>query len=452
MPDAEPSPILLNWVRPLKELSGRFSFPRPDTLRGVVYRFIWEGSFASIFSVITQGGLLIAFATYLKASHWQISLISAMVFIVMPMQVILGKYFNEYPFRKKYALITATIGRFLWIGPMVLAILQPKNAIWWFILFTFLVNLSLTVSALCWLSWIGDLIHKEIRGRFFGLRQRWMSFANVITLLLAGIFMDWMKAKGMEGLGYYTLGIVALIAGFLSIYLMLNIPNTLRLRENFTTQNQSIQIAWKHPEYRYVLLGFAGWYAAIGFAGPYWAVHMLTYLKFSFFLLTGYGALFTITMAVVSPIVGKWIDRSNDFFVLVIGMLCLASLSIFWLFITPQFLIPIIPEIIITAIGWSAIQITSATIPLKYSTEESRNAFISALSAVTGIGFAIGAILGGWMMDTIAHFRGNLYSIPIYPTHFAFAVTAIFRFLIAIYFYFLLKKFLMRKVSESVVY
>ncbi|MCX7835049.1 MAG: MFS transporter [bacterium] len=452
MPDAEPSPIVLTWVRPLKELSGRFSLPKANTFRGVFFRFIWEGTFASVFSVITQGGLLIALATYLKAGHWQISLISAMVFIVMPLQLILGNYLNSYSTRKRNTILTATIGRCLWIGPIILAVLQPKHAVWWFILFVFLMNLFLTLSALCWLSWVGDLIHKEIRGRFFGIRQRWMSTANVVTLVVAGIFMDWMKLQKLEGLGHFTIGTLAILAGLISTYLMIGIPKQLRSRNGVTDQNLQIHLAWKHPEYRSVLLGFAGWYAAIGFAGPYWAVHMLTYLKFSFTLLTGYGALFTITMAIVSPIVGKWIDKNNDFSVLIIGMLCLATLSIFWLFITPQFLFPIIPEIIITAIGWSAIQITSSTIPLKYSNESTRSSFISALAAVTGIGFTIGSLMGGWMMETISHCQGRFLSIPIYPTHFAFAMTAVFRFVIAIYFYLLLKKLVQGVKRESLVY
>lgn len=452
MPDAEPSPFFLGWYRPLKEMGGRFSLPKANTLRGVFYRFVWEGAFASVFTIPTQGGLLIAFATFLNASHWQVSLISAMVFVVMPMQSFLGKYLNHYESRKKNTLVTAVIGRFLWIGPMILAITYPQGAVWWLLLFVFLMNLSLTLSVLCWLSWVGDLISKEIRGRFFGARQRWMSVSNVILFISAGLFMDWMKSRHQEGLGYYFLGIVSLTAGIVSLYLMLQVPRRLREKDAVNSNEYGLSIAWKNHEYRLILYGFGGWYFAIGFAGPYWAVHMLTYLQFSFTLLTAYGALFTITMAFVSPIVGRWIDKKDDLMVLVIGMLCLASLSIFWIFITPSFLYPIIPEIIITAIGWSTIQITSSTIPLKYSNESTRNAYLSALAMVTGVGFTVGSIFGGWMMDSITSYRGLLFSVPLYPTHFAFAITAILRLSVAIYFFIFLKQITSRKLSESPVY
>jgi len=317
---------------------------------------------------------------------------------------------------------------------MALVWWKPHHAILWLLFFVFLQNVAFTVSALCWLSWVGELIVVDLRGRFFGARQRLASTFNVVSLIGAGMLLDKMKADGKEDLGHVTIGAIAVVMGLISAYLLNQVPKTLRPSATVVVEETSKVSPWKDAAYRKIMIGFGGWYAAVGFAGPYWAVHMLTHLKFGYTMLAGYGAGFTIMMALVSPMAGRWIDKYGDFGIVTTGMICLSSVPIYWLFITPAFPYPIIIEIIVTAFGWAAVQLTSSTIPLRYSTPQTRNRYLAGLSMASGVGFTIGAICGGLMMDGIDTARGFLFGIPMFPTHFAFACTGLLRFVIAVYF------------------
>ncbi|MDK9701296.1 MAG: MFS transporter [bacterium] len=425
---------LMNIFRPLTRLSGRFSLPPPKSLRGVFHRLVWESSIASGFTVITAGGLLIGLAKYLDAANWQISLLNAMVFLVMPFQTILGGFFNRPPIRKEVVIITAAIGRVLWIAPMMLVLWKPQHAVWWLLIFVFAMNLAFTISQLCWLSWVGDLIAVDLRGRFFGARQRGASIVNIISLLSAGALLDWMRKSGREDMGHFLLGCAAILAGMVSLFLLTKIPRTIRTRTEKITEFTVDVHPWNDPPYRRVMIGFGCWYTAVGFAGPYWAVHMLTYLDFGYTALTAYGAFFTVMMALVSPRAGKWVDKHGDHDVATVGMIALSTVSMFWIFITKNVWFMIIPEVIVTAFGWAAVQLTSSTLPLRYSNELTRNKYVAHLAMVQGVGFTVGSIIGGSLMDVWASSRGMLFGMPIYPTHFAFAMTAVLRWTTAMYF------------------
>jgi len=439
-PDIDPYSLLTSSMRPLRRLSGLFVLPPRQTLRGAFYRLVWEGTFAQAFLVLTSGGLLIGLAKYLNASNWEVSLLNALAFLVMPFQTILGVHFNKAKIRKKVAILTAIISRVLWLAPMILVLWKPHHAILWLLLFVFIQNVAFTVSTLCWLSWIGDLVSVDLRGRFFGARQRGASIANVVVYMSAGALLDKLRETNREDIGHFVIGAVAIVLGLISAFLLNNVPRTLRPVPVIEEVPDTKVVPWRDPAFRRIMIGFGAWYAAVGFAGPYWAVHMLTHLNFGYKMLAGYGAGFTIMMALVSPFAGRWIDKYGDFGLTTIGMICLSSVPIYWIFITPSFPYPVILEIIVTAFGWAAVQLTSSTIPLRYSTPLTRNKYLAALSLAIGIGFTIGAIVGGVLMDMWDSARGSLFGIPLFPTHFAFAITGLLRLSVAVYFFRLSKQ------------
>ena len=46
------------------------------------------------------------------------------------------------------------------------------------------------IAGPAWFSWMGDLVPKEKRGKYFGKRNRILQAVTIITMLTAGFLLD----------------------------------------------------------------------------------------------------------------------------------------------------------------------------------------------------------------------------------------------------------------------
>ena len=82
-----------------------------------------------------------------------------------------------------------------------------------------------SITSVSWMSWMSDLIPKEIRGRFFARRDIAARIVGMLLVVLAGRFIDyWNNAYSansvIQSYGFTILFTVGTIAGFISIVLL----------------------------------------------------------------------------------------------------------------------------------------------------------------------------------------------------------------------------------------
>ena len=186
--------------------------------KGMKYA-VYEGASASAMYAIS-GSFLTLFALALGANNFMIGLVVALPALVAAFSYIAVAYFIEsYGNRKKVCVIASFLSRVMWIFVGLVPYLFTGNVLW-LIFFATIASFFGTFVSTAWASMMGDIIPENIRGGYFGRRNRICAIASLITTILCGIILD--NIKGM--LGFTIIFLLAGIFGILTTFYFKKFP------------------------------------------------------------------------------------------------------------------------------------------------------------------------------------------------------------------------------------
>ena len=253
-------------------------------LRTAVLFLCWEGAFAMAYETWIGPAYLAGMAGELGVNVRFVALVTALPFIGSMGQLISVWALHRLTSVKRYTLALALAARALWILPPLFALLfylhskhqgTPFPAARWFTIIAGLacgIALLASSSGVAWNSWMLGLIPIELRGRFFGLRQRYAMGAVVVANLIGALWIGW-KPHGFYA-GYAVISVLAVLAAGVSTFLLSRVPDvaktasTIRLSPQKDFWQAFLQ-PLRDPKFRKVVLFGAAFTGAIQIAGPY---------------------------------------------------------------------------------------------------------------------------------------------------------------------------------------
>lgn len=292
-----------------------------------------------------------------------------------------------------------------------------------------------------WGSMLSDLVPVRKRGSYFGRRERLLGFVSVLSVFLAGYYLNWSEASASGGLptkkeaalfGFFIVFLVAGSARAISGYLMTLIYEPpLRIKEeHYFSFWDFLRRAPEGNFGRYVAF-VAVIHFAVLMSGPFFSVFMLRDLGFSYLtysLLVGVAQTFALLSG---PFWGKYADKVGNLRVLRICSCILPFLPILWIFsqdVRYLFFVQIL-----SGIGWGGFNLCSVNFVYESAIPEKRTRCVSYYSATNGIAAFAGTLLGGFLANHLPHLMG-------YRLLFLFLLSGVFRALAGV--------FLLTKVKE----
>ncbi|MFW6061241.1 MAG: MFS transporter [Planctomycetota bacterium] len=131
--------------------------------------------------------------------------LAAIPFITKGGQLVATVLIEKTGLRKYQFLYCASIHRLTWLGvaavPLIAMIpgVPPLPAPWAVYFVLGLLSLSFFSDALAapaWLNWMGDMIPRRIRGRYFANRKRWTESIRMPAVIGLAIYLDWAAVPG----------------------------------------------------------------------------------------------------------------------------------------------------------------------------------------------------------------------------------------------------------------
>jgi MFS family permease len=163
----------------------------------------------------------------LKASDAQIGLLTSVPSLVANISQVGSPKLMEKTSRKKLVTILVLLQAIMWLPILSVAFLV-SSSILDILLAPFLVIIFYTLYLMfgglagpAWSSWMGDLVPEKERGRFFGRRNEIIGFAGLISMLLAGFFLDVFKMSSLL-FGFATIFFIALVARLFSRHFLIH--------------------------------------------------------------------------------------------------------------------------------------------------------------------------------------------------------------------------------------
>jgi MFS family permease len=388
---------------------------------------VFEGSFAQVHINLTAGMFLTSFALYLGLNNVGIGFLSAIPAFFTAFaffSIYLSRFLKS---RRRLCVLSSSIGRgvFLIFGLLLLFRISISNEL--FFALIIIHNILMSLAGNAWLTWMSSIVPKDRRGRYFALRNTILNVIGMIVNVAGGKILDTFKAMGdvAKGLGILFTG--ASISSTVAAGILSQQPEP---RDDMTPPDIRVLVmtALRDKNFRKLLFFVSFWYLLGGMAGPFFLVHMLTNLKMSYSTVAIYSIVAGSSSFIFQIIWGKAIDRFKAKPVLMINYTLSACLPLFWLFATPNFLLPIWLDSFLTGIFWTGINLSLFNIILSLTEDKKlKEGYFATFASITGIFAFVASLTGGLVAQLLTSVHIHLLGLTFVNYHFLFVFTSLVR-------------------------
>lgn len=372
----------------------------------------WQALCGSGAEGLASGGLLAAFALLLGASNFQIGIMTAVPFVVQPLQILAVVAVERWRRRKAVAVTAYLVAFVTWIPvaciPFVIDLPSPAAVA----LLLVCMGLRGTANAFLnssWSGWLRDLVPENMAGTFFAQRMRTASTAAAVSAIVGALYVDWWKGAGLgaEIHGYsYAMLFGGVILGFAAVAFMARIPEPQMLAPEGPSPSLSSTLGapLRDQDFRGLLYFLFGRNFVINLAVPFFTVYMLTKLGLALTWVVGLGVLSQLSSVLFLRVWGPLVDTHGSKVILSLTTSLSFLVVLGWIFVAmpdPHVLTMPLLVVLHTLIGVAnaGINISSMTIRMKMAPRNQSTAYLTAASLAANLGAGIGPLLGGAFTD-----------------------------------------------------
>lgn len=393
--------------------------------------------FGIVFFNITQGAPIAGFAKELGFGDLLYGVMLAMPVLGGAIQLFASYVLEKTKKRKLLFFLGGFVQRLPWLIIVVLPFFISDRKIL-FSIIVFLLSITAIGGAfinVSFMSWMGDLVPLDIRGRFFSHRSMLATLVSFISGLLIGAFLD----RFSNLYGFAVVFIMAVVLGLLDIICFSWVYDPPMKKSDFTDVSfwKLFKESLSHPKFSKFLLFAIFWNFALNISAPYFNLYMIKYLKMSYFDIALYVQIISNLTTILSVrVLGRLIDRFGNKPVLAISTAIVSFLPYIWCFTTPNnWLFFVVLVQIFAGVFWPGIDLSFNNLALSLSPDENRSFYIAILNFFVGIINAFSFILGGYIIEYVSppiiSFVNNLLNVHLVEYHLVFILSGILRFTIS---------------------
>ncbi|TBR59059.1 MFS transporter [Westiellopsis prolifica IICB1] len=415
-----------------------------DAIRTSLKASTLDGIFAGIFGITTGGILLSNFLVELGASPVAFGLLASIPMLVNLIQP-LGAYISErFHSRCQYSLLIYAPSRLIWlilvigIAAFSRKLIDSQQLITLTLLIVSVSHLWGGLGSASWLSWIATLVHRRLRGRYFGIRNSVASLTNLICVPLAGLAISHWYGGTLQGYGVVLFtgilfGIMSLLCQYFKLDINPQVQNAVvtdAKNLDITTKGQITDVNlvsqpkfWQNirndTNFLMILLYFSIWMFAVNLCNPFFNLYMLDTLNLDVSWVTVYSSLQAGANMLMLILWGRLADKIGNRSVLFFIGILVAIAPLLWLGIgyTPLDLwlwLPIL-HLFLGGTG-AAIDLCGNNMQLEVAPVRNQSVYFATIAAVAGLCGAFGTILGGFLVQI--NFCGGLLGLFVFSTIF----------------------------------
>jgi MFS family permease len=388
-----------------------------------------EGLVAETVTACAGGAVLTGWAMYLGASPLLIGLVAALPQLAQLVQLPAAVTTHLLGHRRA-CLWMVGLSRQALLPMVVLPFLPLPDPTRQGVLLA-VAALSAVLGVLgnnAWVAWMGELVPRPLRGRYFGRRTALCTLGGALASAGAGALLDALRARGDAGMALAGLAVLACLAGAVTVLLLArqHDPSPEHGRAALPTLAQALR-PFRDPEARGFLVYQLAWNGAVGLAASYFALHMLRNLGMGFTLMAVHGAAVAGMRMVAAPLWGRAIDRVGARPVLLFCSFGVSVIPLLWLFPTKDMLLlPLAVDVVLSGILWGGHGVAAFALPLSVAPRSGRPFYLAAFAMTGGVAFTLATVAGGLLVQALPD-RFVLFDRPLHDLHVLFLLTSVCR-------------------------
>ena len=421
----------------------------PETVTGLALeralrRNIVAGCLGWTFFGLVSGMFLTRFGQMLGLTKFQFGLLGAVPMIVFPARLYASVLVERLGHRKKFFTGVFAASRAIWLLviliPFVLSPDEPGLRAALFLGLLLVSNTLLAMGIPVWMSWLGDLVPEERRGRFWARRSAIASAAPVVPVFALSLLFDHMKGAGCELWAYVIIFGFAVLVGQIDLWVHYGIPEPKMKRVAGTPSfRRLLGEPLRKPAFRrflyYVAITtfstlFLGHFTMLYLFKVFRGVSVAVPLGFTtlhlrtFGLLSAIGVINVVLGLLLSRTWGYLIDRFGNKPLLRLLTLILVPLPLLWLFITPEHpFAATIPVFLIARVVYTAKMYLTTNVLYALSPRENRTMYAAVHGVTYGVLGALSPVIAGLLMQGLGDFETSLGGIRVEAFHILCFIT-----------------------------
>jgi MFS family permease len=387
-----------------------------------------EGLVAEVVSACAGGAVLTGWAIHLHASAFLTGLVVALPQLAQVLQLPAAWSTALFGHRRAAVLLVGASRQVL-LPLVLLPFLHVSNDTGRAMLVT-VSALAAVLGVLgnnAWVSWMGELVPRRIRGRYFGSRTAMCTVAGALAAAAAGLLLDWARPRGLTGVALAALQLFACASGVLTVVLMLRQHDPAPRGEAAGVSVRDALLPLRDRSVRGLLAHLVAWNLAVGLAGSFFSLHMLRNLRMGFTLVALHGAGLAAARVLAAPLWGRLIDRLGARPVLITCGFGTSAIPLIWLFPTPTMLWPLVFDAVLAGVLWGGHNLATFALPLTVTPRRGRPFYLAACAAAAGLAFSLATAAGGALAGLLPE-RTVVLGRPLASLQVLFGVSAILRF------------------------
>jgi MFS family permease len=250
-----------------------------------------------------------------------------------------------------------------------------------------------------WNTWIGTLVPRPVRPRFFAVRTRASQGGVFLGFLLGGVTLQVASRSGSALIAFAALFAVAGLCRLVSVAMLARQSEPIPIPANMRA------IPWRKivhhlsegPSGR-LLVYLAVVQGSVQMAGPYFAPFMFEKLQLSYVQFAGLVSVAFIAKIVAVPVWGRIATQVGARQLLWIGGIGLVPLSAGW--VVSQHLAWLVVVQVLSGTIWAAYELAFFLLFFESISEEERTSVLTIYNLINTVAAVTGALLGGALLWT----------------------------------------------------
>ena len=355
---------------------------------------VMDGAVYSAMMGLTQS-YITPFALALKATSEQIGLLSSIPnFTTAFSQLAAPQLVEKTGSRKRMILPIVFVHAIVWLLVFLMPYFFRSSGIWWLIgLFT-VSTVAGAIVLPAWGSMMADLVHEDVRGRYFSFRNRIMTFTTLIFSLIAGALLQLFTGNVFAGF--------AIIFGGATLFRSLSLYFLSRMYEPPLAQQKSNDAGLFHMIANLgssnigrftIFIGLIS--CAVMISGPFFSVYMLRDLKLDYVTYTLIVSSSTIGTIIALPFWGRRADRAGNLRIIRLTAWLLPVVPLLWLVsVNPWYLVA---ANMFSGFAWSGFDLSSSNFVYDTSDPASRTRQLAVFNCIASVTASLGALASGYI-------------------------------------------------------
>lgn len=368
---------------------------------------ILDGSAYSVMQGLTQS-YITPYALTLRANTRQIGLLTSVPnFVMAAVQFAAPGLSERLGSRKGFILPMVVMHALMWLPILLIPYLFQASQVWWLIAFMTLSTALDAVVKPAWGSMMADLVPTEIRGRYFGRRNRIGGLITAVFSYVSGGILQLLTSN--TSLAFTIIFSGAIVSRLVSSYFLWQMYEPASPATGGQGHDGLLTIARSLLSTnigKFILLCALVNFAAT-IASPFFSPYMLTGLGLSYInytMLNSAGILATIGFMTWW---GKRMDRAGSVKVLKIASFLVPFVPIGWALSRNLWWLTGME--VFSGFAWAGFQLSSSVFIFDAAPARNRTRYIALYNSMIFVGASLGSLTGGMVAPLLPPFMGSYF-------------------------------------------